>query len=69
MMRRPDEAEGIFQRLRAQLRADFFQPLHFSHLPERCPEVVEYLALPPGSRFLIADGYENVWHDPTIVHV
>jgi hypothetical protein len=48
---------------------DFFQPVHFSHLPERCPEVIEYLALPPGSRFLIADSHEDIWYDPTIVHV
>jgi hypothetical protein len=48
---------------------NFFQPVPFSHLPERCPEVVQYLALPPGSRFLIADGHEDVWHDPTIVHI
>ena len=48
---------------------DFFQPLHFAHLSEQCPEILEYLALPPGSRFVIADGHEDVWHDPTIVHV
>lgn len=48
---------------------DFFQPMHFSHVPERYPDVVQYLALPPGSRFLIADGHEDIWHDPTIVHV
>ncbi len=27
------------------------------------PEVLPYLALPPGWRFLIADGYEDGWFD------
>src|SRR5207249_10079546 len=33
---------------------DFFEPLHVFHLPEICPDVLPYLALPPGWRFLIA---------------
>jgi hypothetical protein len=47
--------------------ADFFQPLHVSHLPERCPTVLQYLALPPGWRFLLAPGQEDVWFDSTLV--
>ena len=42
---------------------DFFQPLHVEHLFERYPRVLPYLALPalpPGWRFLFADGYEDV---------
>ena len=39
---------------------DFFQPLHVEHLFERYPRVLPYLALPPGWRFLLADGYEDV---------
>src|SRR5437899_1617370 len=27
---------------------DFFDGLHASHLPERCPDIVPYLGLPPG---------------------
>jgi hypothetical protein len=46
---------------------DFFQPLHVHHLWERCPEVLPYLALPPGWRFLIAPGYEDVWYDPALL--
>ena len=48
--------------------AGFFQPLHVSHLPEECPEVIPYLGLAPGWRFLIAPGYEDVWFDESIVH-
>lgn len=48
---------------------DFFQPVHFAHLPELCPQVVDYLALAPGSRFLIDERYEDVWTDASILHV
>ena len=47
--------------------AEFFKPLHGSHLPERCPAVLAYLALPPGRRFLIAPDHEDVWYDPTLL--
>lgn len=46
--------------------ADFFAPWHSSHLVERCPEVAHLLDLPPGSRFLIAPGHEDVWQDPSL---
>ncbi|WP_441294952.1 immunity protein Imm33 domain-containing protein [Massilia antarctica] len=29
--------------------------------------VVPYLSLPPGYRFQIADGYEDVWFDPALL--
>jgi hypothetical protein len=47
---------------------DFFLPLHVEHLGEWCPEIEPYLALPPGWRFLIAPGYEDVWFDPDILN-
>jgi hypothetical protein len=45
---------------------DFFVPLHAQHLQEWRPEVLPYLLLPPGWRFLIAPGYEDVWEDPAL---
>jgi hypothetical protein len=45
---------------------DFFKPLHVSHLQNSCPAIIKYLGLPPGWRFLIANGYEDVWFDPAI---
>lgn len=42
---------------------DFFEPLHVSHLEERLPEVLPYLALPEGWRFLLAESHEDVWFD------
>jgi len=47
----------------------FFEPLHVEHLEEWCPEVVPYLALPPGWRILIAPGHEDVWEDPSLLDV
>lgn len=46
---------------------DFFLPLHVEHLAEWCPAVLPYLGLPPGWRFLIADGYEDLWFDPGLL--
>ncbi len=46
---------------------DFFDPLHVHHLESRCPEVVRYLALPPGWRFLVAPGQFDVWYDEALL--
>ena len=47
--------------------ADFFQPLHVAHLPECCPQALPFLALPPGWRFLVADGQVDVWYDAQLL--
>lgn len=40
----------------------FYQALHASHLPEMLPQVVDYLALPSGAKFILdREGYEDVW--------
>src|SRR5688500_6006162 len=41
--------------------SDFFVPLHAAHLAEWCPAALPYLGLPPGWRFLLAPGHEDVW--------
>lgn len=47
---------------------DFFSPLHVSHLPEHCPDVLPYLALPPGWRFLLGShDHADVWYDEQIL--
>ena len=43
--------------------------MHLEHLFGRCQRVLPYLALPPGWRFLIADGYEDVWRDDSLLIV
>jgi hypothetical protein len=48
---------------------DFFRPIHIEHLSEIRPEVLKYLALPPGWRFLIAGDYEDVWYDKSLLNV
>ena len=46
---------------------DFFQPIHIAHLHSRLPEVIPYLGLAPGWRFLIAPGHIDVWLDPSLL--
>lgn len=46
---------------------DFFHPLHISHLSSWCPQVLPYLYLPPGWRFLIAPDYQDVWFDRNLL--
>jgi hypothetical protein len=46
---------------------DFFDPVHVEHIAQRCPEVLPYLALPLGWRFLIAPGHEDVWFDQSLI--
>jgi hypothetical protein len=47
----------------------FFSPLHSIHLTIECPEVVRFLGLPPGYRFLTAGDYIDVWFDPSLIDV
>ena len=48
--------------------AEFFKPIHISHLDAAWPELLPYLALPPGYRFIIDEsGYEDVWFDQILL--
>jgi hypothetical protein len=47
----------------------FFKPLHVAHLGSWCPDVLPYLGLPPGWRFLLAPGYVDVWYDASLLDV
>ena len=47
--------------------ADFFKPAHTAHLETWCADAVPYLGLPPGWRFLIAPGHEDVWFDGSLL--
>lgn len=45
-----------------------FEPMHGVHLFEKYPELLKYLALPPGYRFQIDNkGYEDVWFDSELL--
>lgn len=50
---------------------NFFQPMHLEHLLEATPELMPYLALPPGWRFLVDtnNGYEDVWRDLSLIEI
>jgi hypothetical protein len=48
---------------------DFFKPLHVYHLIEKKPEIIKYLALPEGWRFLFAGNYEDVWFDANLLKI
>lgn len=50
--------------------ADFFKPHHIKHLEQLKPEIIKYLGLPPGYRFLIDDkGYEDIWFDEKLLTI
>jgi hypothetical protein len=46
---------------------DFFKPLHVAHLAQYCPDVLPYLALPPGWRIIIGTGIEQITFDPALL--
>lgn len=48
---------------------DGFRPTHVGHLLDRCPDAGRYLELPPGWRFLIAPGHEDIWFDESLTDV
>ena len=49
--------------------AEFFQPLHASHLAEYCPSLLPFLALAPGWRVLLAPEQTEVWFDENLLNV
>ena len=43
---------------------DFYRPIHWYHLIEQLPEVLPYLGLEQGFRFIIDnEDYEDVWRE------
>ena len=48
---------------------DFFKPLHIEHLAQWCPQIIMYLGLPPGWRFIVASDYEDVWFDESLLDI
>lgn len=49
---------------------NFFVPLHIEHLESWCPEIIKFLGLPPGYRFLIGkNNYEDVWKDLSLLDI
>ncbi len=46
---------------------NYFEPLHVKHLNKLCSDVLPFLGLPPGARFLIAPNNEDVWFDENLI--
>jgi hypothetical protein len=49
--------------------SNFFVPLHAFHLNDQCGEIVKYLGLAPGWRFLFSPAQEDVWFDEKLLLV
>ena len=51
-------------------KADFFKPICAEHLLQEKPELIKYLGLDIGYRFLIGkDNYEDVWYDEKLKNI
>ena len=48
---------------------DFFVPLHVEHLLQWCPDVLPFLGLGPGWRFLVDGAYEDAWEDGSLLNI
>jgi hypothetical protein len=49
--------------------AEFFAPIHTSHVYEEYPEIARFLGLPPGYRFLFTPDSMDVWFDESLLKV
>ncbi len=48
---------------------DFFEPHHLYHLYSQDYELIKYLGLAPGWRFLYAPNHEDVWEDLKLLNI
>ncbi|MER8187142.1 hypothetical protein [Kitasatospora sp. NPDC094015] len=46
---------------------EYFLPTPVGHLVTVCPSVRPYLALPPGWRFRLGPGHQDVWYDEELL--
>lgn len=50
-------------------KEDFFSPLHIEHIAEYLPDVIDFLDLPAGYRFLIdGNDYEDIWFEEELLN-
>ena len=51
-------------------REDFFQPICAEHLLQKRPDIIKYLGLDVGYRFLSdKKGFEDIWYDEKLKHI
>lgn len=47
---------------------EFWDSVHLTHLEDFPPQLLKFLGLPPGYRFLTdGNGYEDVWEDKSLI--
>ena len=46
---------------------EFFSPSHVEHAVDEFPQLLPYLALPPGWAVILAPEYEDVWFDESLL--
>lgn len=46
---------------------DSFSPVHTMHLIQLQPNIIKFMGLPPGYRFLVAGDYVDVWYDAALL--
>ena len=71
-LRHPPQADSTGWYLwtgKLQQDSDFFLPWHVAHVLDRCPELGPLLDLPPGSRFIFAPDFTDVWQDDSLLDV
>jgi hypothetical protein len=50
--------------------SDFFQPMCAEHLLQTRPDIIKYLGLDIGFRFLVdKNGYEDIWYDEKLKNI
>ncbi len=49
--------------------ANFFRPVHATHMAQLAPTLIPYLALAPGWRVLLASDRADTWYDPALLKV
>jgi hypothetical protein len=48
---------------------DYFEPVCMEHISDYKPEIIKFMGLPPGWRFLIAGDYEDIWYDENLLDI
>ena len=49
------------------LSDDYFEPMHLFHMVDALPNLLKFLGLAPGWRFLLANEHEDVWYDESLL--
>jgi hypothetical protein len=48
---------------------DFFSSFQTSNIFHHCLEIIKFLGMPPGYRFLLAGDYLDIWYDESLLDI